>query len=83
MLVLASLNDRLSRRALENLQQESRRASQYVELAAHAEILQALGMTQEPPRRWRALQRINAEEEVQRRGVVHRGDAVLRQSVRC
>ena len=56
MLVLAWLNDRLSRRALENLQQESRRASQYVESSLrNAEILQALGMTQGLLGRWRAL----------------------------
>jgi len=64
MLVLAWLNDRLSRRTLESLQQESRRASQYVESSLrNAEILQALGMTQGLLGRWRALHaRINAEQ---------------------
>jgi ATP-binding cassette subfamily C exporter for protease/lipase/ATP-binding cassette subfamily C protein EexD len=64
MLALAWLNDRLSRRALEGLQQESRRASQYVESSLrNAEILQALGMTQGLLGRWRALHaRINVEQ---------------------
>ena len=51
MLSLAWLNDRLSRRALEQLQQEGRRASQYVENSLrNAEVLQALGMTEQPAR---------------------------------
>jgi PrtD family type I secretion system ABC transporter len=64
MLALAWLNDRLSRRSLEGLQQESRRAAQYVESSLrNAEILQALGMTQGLLGRWRALHaRINAEQ---------------------
>lgn len=57
MLVLAWLNDRMSRRALEELQHEGRRASQYVESSLrNAEVLQALGMTQRLLLRWRALQ---------------------------
>jgi PrtD family type I secretion system ABC transporter len=57
MLALAWLNDRLSRRALEDLQKEGRRASQYVENSLrNAEILQALGMTGRLLARWRALQ---------------------------
>lgn len=57
MLALAWLNDRISRRALEDLQHEGRRASQYVESSLrNAEVLQALGMTQRLLRRWRTLQ---------------------------
>ena len=57
MLALAWLNDRISRRALEDLQHEGRRASQYVESSLrNAEVLQALGMTQRLLKRWRTLQ---------------------------
>ena len=57
MLALAWLNDRVSRRALESLQKDGRRASQYVESSLrNAEVLQALGMTQRLLARWRALQ---------------------------
>ncbi len=57
MLGLAWLNDRLSRRTLETLQKEGRRASQYVESSLrNAEVLQALGMTGRLLARWRALQ---------------------------
>lgn len=57
MLALAWLNDRTTRRALERLQKESRRVSQYIEGAlAHAEILQALGMTENLLARWRTQQ---------------------------
>ena len=57
MLSLAWLNDRVSRRALENLQKEGRRASRYVESSLrNAEVLQALGMTERLLARWRKLQ---------------------------
>jgi ATP-binding cassette subfamily C exporter for protease/lipase/ATP-binding cassette subfamily C protein EexD len=57
MLILAWLNDRVSRRALEGLQHEGRRATQYVESSLrNAEILQALGMTETLLARWRTLQ---------------------------
>jgi ATP-binding cassette subfamily C exporter for protease/lipase/ATP-binding cassette subfamily C protein EexD len=57
MLALAWLNDRLSRRTLEDLQKEGRRASQYVESSLrNAEVLQALGMTDRLLARWRRLQ---------------------------
>ena len=56
MLVLAWLNDRVSRRGFENLQRESRRAAHYVETSLrNAEVLQALGMTRSLLARWRAL----------------------------
>jgi PrtD family type I secretion system ABC transporter len=57
MLALAWLNDLMSRRALEGVQREGRRASQYVESSMrNAEILQALGMTNRLLARWRKLQ---------------------------
>jgi PrtD family type I secretion system ABC transporter len=57
MLALALLNDRLSRKSLEDLQMESRRASMYVESSMrNAEVLQALGMTNSLLARWRILQ---------------------------
>lgn len=57
MLGLAWLNDRVGRRDMESLQQQSRRASMYVENSMrNAEILQALGMTQGLLARWQDLQ---------------------------
>ena len=57
MLTLAWLNDLVSRRALESLQKDGRRASQYVESSLrNAEVLQTLGMTQSLLKRWRRLQ---------------------------
>jgi len=57
MLALAALNDLVSRRGLEHLQKESRRAAHYVETSLrNAEVLQALGMTPSLLARWRALQ---------------------------
>ncbi len=57
MLALAWLNDRTSRNALEGLQKEGRRATQYVESSLrNAEVLQALGMTERLLERWRTLQ---------------------------
>ena len=57
MLLLTWLNDRTTRRALERLQKDSRRVSQYVESSlANAEVLQALGMTGNLLARWRARQ---------------------------
>ena len=57
MLLLAWLNDRVSRGALENLQKDARRVSQYVESSLrNAEVLQALGMTESLLARWRSLQ---------------------------
>jgi PrtD family type I secretion system ABC transporter len=85
MLGLAWLNDRLSRRSLDNLQQEGRRASQYVESSLrNAEVLQALGMTKSLLERWRALQqRIAAEQAAASRTsvVFMAGTRVVRQSV--
>ena len=57
MLAVAWLNDRLSRSALEELQQDGRRASKYVDSSLrNAEVLQALGMTHRLLARWRGLQ---------------------------
>jgi ATP-binding cassette subfamily C exporter for protease/lipase/ATP-binding cassette subfamily C protein EexD len=56
MLSMAWLNDRFSRRSLESLQKDGRRASQYVESSLrNAEVLQALGMTKSLLERWRLL----------------------------
>ncbi|MGH8831456.1 MAG: type I secretion system permease/ATPase [Polaromonas sp.] len=73
MLILAWLNDRVSRGALENLQKDARRASQYVESSLrNAEVLQALGMTEGLLSRWRSLQnRVTAmQTSASRSGVV-------------
>lgn len=57
MLALAWLNDRTSRRGLEELQVDGRRAQHYVESSLrNAEVLQALGMTERFLDRWRARQ---------------------------
>lgn len=57
MLGLAWLNHRISRRALEELQRDGRRAANYVENSLrNAEVLQALGMTSRLLTRWRKLQ---------------------------
>jgi len=57
MLVLAWLNDRVSRAALDGLQKDGRRAAQYMESSLrNAEVLQALGMTERLLERWRTLQ---------------------------
>ena len=78
MLALAWLNDRVSRGSLDGLQQDGRRAAQYVESSMrNAEVLQALGMTERLLERWRTLQdRVAALQtsasRVERR--VHRRD---------
>jgi PrtD family type I secretion system ABC transporter len=65
MLTMAWLNDKLSRRALEGLQKDGRRASKYVESSLrNAEVLQALGMTLNLLARWRALQEQVAQMQV-------------------
>jgi PrtD family type I secretion system ABC transporter len=57
MLVLAWLNDKFTRNAMDKLQNEGRRASRYVEGSLrNAEVLQAMGMTERMLRRWRTLQ---------------------------
>lgn len=57
MLILAWLNDRVTRTVLDELQKEGRRANYYVESSMrNAEVLQALGMTENLLSRWRALQ---------------------------
>jgi ATP-binding cassette subfamily C exporter for protease/lipase/ATP-binding cassette subfamily C protein EexD len=57
MLALAWLNDRISRNAVEGLQKEGRRATQYVESSLrNVEVLQALGMTERLLEPWRTPQ---------------------------
>jgi ATP-binding cassette subfamily C exporter for protease/lipase/ATP-binding cassette subfamily C protein EexD len=77
MLILAWLNDLFSRRALEGLQKESRRASQYVESSLrNAEVLQALGMTRALLQRWRTRQnRVTALQTSASRSTVAFGAA--------
>jgi ATP-binding cassette subfamily C exporter for protease/lipase/ATP-binding cassette subfamily C protein EexD len=56
MLVLAVLNERLTRRALERMQDEMRRTGQFVDASArNAELVSALGMLPALTRRWAAL----------------------------
>lgn len=57
MLVLAWMNDRVGRRAMEELQKELRQVSHYVESSLrNAEILQAMGMTRHMTARWQSMQ---------------------------
>ena len=65
MLALAWLNDRSTRRVLEEAQGEARGSTQYVESSLrNAEVLQTLGMTESLLERWanfrRGLTRLNA-----------------------
>jgi PrtD family type I secretion system ABC transporter len=85
MLAVAWLNDRLSRRALDDLQKDGRRAQHYVESSMrNAEVLQALGMTEALLGRWRALQNrvAAAQTSASRFGVAFgAGTRILRQAV--
>ncbi len=85
MLTLAWLNDRMSRKALEGLQQDSLRASRYLESSLrNAEVLQALGMTTRLLARWRENQDrlATAQTQVGRATVgFAAGTRVLRQSI--
>ncbi len=57
MLLLAWLNDKFTRGALDTLQAEGQRASRYVEGSLrNAEVLQAMGMTERLLDRWRKQQ---------------------------
>jgi PrtD family type I secretion system ABC transporter len=57
MLLLAWMNDRLTRSALDEVQKEGRRAARYVEGSMrNAEVLQAMGMTDRMLQRWHKLQ---------------------------
>lgn len=56
MLVLAVLNDRITRRDIEALQKEAAKATRYLESSMHnAEVVQSLGMADALLERWRAL----------------------------
>jgi ATP-binding cassette subfamily C exporter for protease/lipase/ATP-binding cassette subfamily C protein EexD len=85
MLVLAWVNDRVSRRSLEGLQKEGRKASQYVESSMrNAEVLQALGMTERLLARWRKLQNKTTRMQTQssRTSIAFSsGSKILRQAV--
>ena len=57
MIGLAWLNDRMTRKALDAVQTETRKASRYVEGSLrNAEVLQAMGMTERLLGRWRKQQ---------------------------
>ncbi len=57
MLALAWCNDKLSRASIEELQREARHATRYMEGSLrNAEVIQALGMTDNLLVRWRGLQ---------------------------
>jgi PrtD family type I secretion system ABC transporter len=56
MLLLAAVNERLTRRSLERAQAEARRAAAFIDTGArHAEIVSALGMLDAVTRRWSTL----------------------------
>jgi PrtD family type I secretion system ABC transporter len=56
MLVLAVLNDRITRRDIEALQKEAAKATRYLESSLHnAEVVQSLGMGDALIARWQAL----------------------------
>ena len=56
MLVLAVLNDRITRRDIEALQKEAAKATRYLESSIHnAEVVQSLGMADALLGRWREL----------------------------
>jgi len=56
MLVLAVLNDRITRCDIEALQKEAAKATRYLESSIHnAEVVQSLGMADALLERWRAL----------------------------
>lgn len=56
MLVLALLNDRITRRDIEALQKEAAKATRYLESSIHnAEVVQSLGMADALLGRWREL----------------------------
>jgi PrtD family type I secretion system ABC transporter len=85
MLTLAWLNDRMSRKALEGLQQDGQRVSRYLESSLrNAEVLQALGMTSRLLARWREHQQrlASAQTQAGRTSVGFAAAArVLRQSI--
>jgi len=72
MLVLAVINDRMTRRGIETLQSEAAKATRYLESSMHnAEVVQSLGMTDALIGRWQdqnakvsELQRTTASRSV-------------------
>ena len=66
MLSLAALNERLTRRALEHAQSESRRAAAFIDTSArNAEVVAALGMLDAVTRRWQTLNDAASERQMQ------------------
>ena len=70
MVVLAILNERVTRQALEQLQSEQRRASRYIDASVrNAEVVSALGMLPSLTRRWGAMNDAVLRKQVEAGGV--------------
>ena len=70
MLVLALLNEKLTRRPLERTQAQARQAGRFIDVAArHAELVEALGMLPAVTRRWSALNEAALQEHCRASGV--------------
>ena len=66
MILIAALNERLTRRPLERAQEEGRRAGHFVEAATrNAETVAALGMVPGVSRRWNALNDRMVAEQIE------------------
>jgi PrtD family type I secretion system ABC transporter len=66
MLLLAAVNERLTRRSLERAQGEARRAAAFIDTSArNAEVVSALGMLDAVTRRWSALNEAASERQMQ------------------
>lgn len=65
LLMLALINERLSREPLEAMQLQARRAGRFADQSiAHAEVIQTLGMTQNLTRGWEAVSRGALENQL-------------------
>jgi ATP-binding cassette subfamily C exporter for protease/lipase/ATP-binding cassette subfamily C protein EexD len=65
MLMLAALNERLTRRALERAQTEARRAAAFIDTSArNSEVVSALGMLDAVTGRWAALNEAASERQI-------------------
>jgi ATP-binding cassette subfamily C exporter for protease/lipase/ATP-binding cassette subfamily C protein EexD len=66
MLLLAALNERLTRRSLERAQADARRAAGFIDTAArNAEVVAALGMLEAVTRRWATLNDAASDRQMQ------------------
>jgi PrtD family type I secretion system ABC transporter len=74
LLLLAFLNEKLTRRPLEDLQTEQRRAGRFIDAGLrNAEVVNALGMTSAVTKRW---QRINQDVLVRQAGASRVGGSL-------